>query len=40
MIEMKNVFAMIAEWPGVKAAENETIVRVKIAAEKIKKKSW
>ena len=34
---MKNSFAVVCEWPGVNAAENETIFRIKIAADKIKK---
>lgn len=34
---MKNSFAVVCEWPGVGAAENETIFRIKIAANKIKK---
>ena len=30
---MKNTFAIVCEWPGVNAAENETILRIKKAAE-------
>ena len=34
---MKNSFAVVCEWPGVNAAENETISRIKIASQKINK---